>query len=86
MSRKQKLLLEALNNPKGLRFEELLLLASYFGFELERVKGSHHIFRHSTIPIKLNLQAVKNQAKPYQVQQLLNYIEEFQLKLGGEEE
>jgi hypothetical protein len=34
---------------------------------LRRVSGSHHIFAHPDIPQLINLQSVRNQAKPYQI-------------------
>jgi predicted RNA binding protein YcfA (HicA-like mRNA interferase family) len=47
-----------------------MTLAEAFGFRLARIRGSHHIFEHPTIPELLNLQESKGQAKPYQVRQL----------------
>jgi predicted RNA binding protein YcfA (HicA-like mRNA interferase family) len=84
MSKKQKLLEKALNNQRNLRFEELLLLAQYLGFELIRTKGSHHMLTHRRLEITLNLQPKDNQAKAYQVLQLIEYLEEFGLGLEDE--
>jgi hypothetical protein len=81
MSKKQKLFLKILNSQKNLRFEELVLLAQYMGFELERIKGSHHHMFHPILQIKLNLQPLDEKAKPYQVKQLLSYIEKFAILL-----
>ena len=66
----------------NVRFEELVDLAAGFGFELSRVKGSHHIFMHAAIPGLLNLQEVGGQAKPYQIRQLLRLVERYNLQLG----
>ncbi|MBN4054628.1 type II toxin-antitoxin system HicA family toxin [Nitrospira defluvii] len=52
-----------------------------FGFKLDRISGSHHIFIHSIIPELINLQDVRGKAKPYQVKQLLKIIECHNLKL-----
>ncbi len=46
--------------------------------------GSHHIFIHSNIPELLNLQNVKGKAKPYQIKQLLQLIERYDLKEENE--
>lgn len=77
----RKLLLKALNSPQNLRFAELCALASAFGYQLDRVKGSHHIFVQAEATRPLNLQEAGGKAKPYQVKQLLRDIEEFQLTL-----
>ena len=46
----QKLLRKALDNPQGLRFAEALKLAKAFGFQLDRINGSHHILKRAGIP------------------------------------
>jgi predicted RNA binding protein YcfA (HicA-like mRNA interferase family) len=63
-------------------FADLRNLAEGLGFELRRVSGSHHVFAHPDIPQIVNLQAVRGQAKPYQVRQLLRLVERYDLKLG----
>ncbi len=59
---------------------------SAFGFRLSRTKGSHHIFVHPRIRGLVNLQEVDRKAKPYQVRQLLEIVERYNLGLeaGGE--
>jgi hypothetical protein len=56
-------------------------LAEAFGFELSRIRGSHHIFEHPKLPEILNLQNDKGQAKPYQIRQFLQLVEQYDLKL-----
>ena len=56
-------------------------LVQGFGFTLDRVSGSHHIFVHPCISELVNLQKVDNQAKPYQVRQFLELVEQYNLKL-----
>jgi predicted RNA binding protein YcfA (HicA-like mRNA interferase family) len=41
----EKLLEKALTNPQNLRFAEALRLARAFGFQVARVRGSHHILK-----------------------------------------
>ena len=67
-----------------MRFVELCSLAKAFGYRLDRVKGSHHIFEHPGAARPLNIQNVKGKAKPYQVRQLLRDVEEFRLSLEEE--
>ncbi len=66
MSKKQKLLRQVLNNPKNVSFKDIVSLAEAFGFTLDRIHGSHHIFIHPDIPEFVNIQNVKGSAKPYQ--------------------
>ena len=60
-------------------------LAEAFGFRLARVKGSHHIFVHPGIQDFVNLQNDKGYAKAYQVQQFLNLVEEYSIRMEGDE-
>lgn len=82
---KEKLLRKALTTPKNLRFSEMVNLAEAFGFRLSRTSGSHNIFAHPGVRELVNLQAVKGKAKPYQVGQFLQLVEQYDLKLEDEE-
>jgi HicA-like toxin of HicAB toxin-antitoxin system len=62
-------------------FRELVSLAEAFGFQLERISGSHHVFSHPMVQELLNLQDVRGEAKPYQVRQLLRLVERYNLHL-----
>ena len=44
MSKKAKLLAKIRNNPRAVRFEELVKLLEWHGFELKRISGSHHAY------------------------------------------
>lgn len=81
MSRHRKLLAKVLAGAHNIRFEELCRLAKAFGYRLDRVSGSHHIFEHSSADRPLNLQNVGGKAKAYQVRQFLRDIEEFHLTI-----
>jgi len=82
--KKRKLLLKLLSGSKNVRFSEAVAIAEAFGFRLDRVNGSHHIFIHPKIPELLNLQDLKGKAKPYQVKQLLQLAEIHNLELEDE--
>jgi predicted RNA binding protein YcfA (HicA-like mRNA interferase family) len=62
-------------------FADLADLAEGFGFRLQRVSGSHHIFVHPDLPELVNLQNVRGEAKPYQIGQLLRLVERYNLKV-----
>jgi len=52
-----------------------------FGFQRQRVSGSHHIFVHPDLPELLNLQEVRGEAKPYQIKQFLRLVERYDVRL-----
>jgi predicted RNA binding protein YcfA (HicA-like mRNA interferase family) len=78
---KAKLLQKVLSGSRNVRFGDMIALVNAFGFRLSRTKGSHHIFSHPGIPELINLQEVHGQAKPYQIKQVLNLIERYNLTL-----
>jgi hypothetical protein len=65
-------------------FADLNDLVQSFGFQLTRVRGSYHIFKHPDIPELVNLQEVRGEAKPYQTRQFLRLVEKYNLKLEDE--
>lgn len=83
VTRPPKLLAKAIRQNQNLRFAELTALAEAFGFVLDRISGSHHIYAHSAISERLNLQDVGGKAKAYQVRQLLDLVEAYNLSLEG---
>ncbi len=69
MSRREKLLAKARNNPEGLGFNEFLTLLSQYGFTHNRTSGSHQIWvSEGTI---ISVQPKGSKAKGYQVRQFL---------------
>ncbi|MBZ0289631.1 MAG: type II toxin-antitoxin system HicA family toxin [Anaerolineae bacterium] len=46
MSKRDKLRRKLRNNPRGVRFSELETLLLRFGFQLVRIKGSHHFYHY----------------------------------------
>lgn len=79
--KKRKLLEKILSGSKNIRFAEATALAEAFGFRLDRINGSHHVFVHPDIPELINLQDVKGKVKSYQLKQLLNIIEQHNLQM-----
>jgi predicted RNA binding protein YcfA (HicA-like mRNA interferase family) len=82
---KRKLLKKLLSGSRNIRFSEAASVAEAFGFKLDRINGSHHIYVRSDVPELVNLQEVKGKAKPYQIRQLLKIIETHNLKMEDEE-
>jgi predicted RNA binding protein YcfA (HicA-like mRNA interferase family) len=81
----RKVLTRILAGSKDIRFRDLVDLVEPFGFRLNRVSGSHHIFVHPRLPELLNLQEVQGEAKPYQIRQFLKLAERYNLELGDDE-
>jgi predicted RNA binding protein YcfA (HicA-like mRNA interferase family) len=87
MTKKQKLLKKILSGSKNVRFADFVTLIEGFGFALERITGSHHIFSHPDVPQHITAQPDQNgQAKPYQLKQFARLIEKYNLKLEVGEE
>ena len=81
MNRRRLLRRLAAGAFKNVAFSDLKNLVEGFGFRLDRVTGSHHIFVHPDIPELVNLQEVKGEAKPYQIRQFLRLVERHNLRL-----
>jgi len=82
MTQRQKLIDKARNNPAGIRFREICLLAEHFGFTSRGGKGSHVVYEKDGVEEILTFQDRQGMAKPYQVKQLLAVIEKFRLGEG----
>jgi predicted RNA binding protein YcfA (HicA-like mRNA interferase family) len=66
---------------RPISFAEFERLLHAFGFKLDRTKGSHKIFKHPNFGQRVNAQPKGKFAKPYQVRQFLDIIEENGLSL-----
>jgi hypothetical protein len=71
MGKHDKLLRKVLDGSAdaSIRLDDLRALLRRLGFE-ERIRGSHHLFRHPDLDVFVNLQGVRGKAKPYQVKQV----------------
>lgn len=63
-------------------FRDFQRVLEAFGFALDRIKGSHHVYTHPRVPRPLSVQPRGNMAKPYQVDHFLDIVEEFGLEIG----
>jgi predicted RNA binding protein YcfA (HicA-like mRNA interferase family) len=71
---------------RPLSFAEFQKLLEAFGYQHVRTKGSHHIYRREDVSDNRVIQPHGKEAKPYQVQQFLDMIEEFGLTLDTDDE
>jgi len=60
-------------------FTDLCALAELVDFTFDRQGGSHKIYRHKSHPGIMNFQEVKGKAKPSQIKQLLDFIDQHGL-------
>lgn len=82
MTQIEKLYAQLVANRTSVRFRDFQRILEAFGFALERVNGSHHVYRHPAASRPLSIQPRGNQAKPYQIDQFFDIVEEFGLKIG----
>lgn len=82
MVKASKLYARLVANPEAMRFSDFQRVLRAFGFALDRIKGSHHIYEHPAVTRPLNIQPRGNMAKPYQIEQFLDIVEEFGLTIG----
>ena len=79
---------EARNSPHNFDFGDLITLAEAWGFEFQRQKGSHRIYKQEEFPYpetrrkrkwygRMNFQPSGGQAKPSQVDDLLEAIDYY---------
>ncbi|MDA0365041.1 MAG: type II toxin-antitoxin system HicA family toxin [Chloroflexi bacterium] len=69
----------------NVRFDDLVDLANGFGLREQRVVGSHRIFAHPDHGERaISLQPRRGEAKPYQIRQLLAFVERYDLNLEAE--
>ena len=67
-------------SQNNVSFTDICTLAEMAGLTFDRQNGtSHRIYRHEKHPKIMNFQAVHGKAKPYQVNQLINFIDEHKL-------
>ena len=81
MNRRRLLRRLARGAVRNVRFSDIIDLVEGFGFRLDRIRGTHHVFVHPDVPELLNLQPEGGQAKAYQTRQFLRLIEEYELRL-----
>ena len=62
-----------------MRFNDLLLVAIAFGFKFKGMKGSHVVYSRCDIKEILTFQNVNGKAKPYQVKQLIDLVDKYNL-------
>lgn len=81
MIKPAKLYTRLLESRTSMKFRDFQRVLEAFGFTLDRINGSHHQYRHPLATRPLSVQPKGNMAKPYQIDQFLDMVEEFSLTL-----
>jgi predicted RNA binding protein YcfA (HicA-like mRNA interferase family) len=84
MTKKRKLIQKLLSGSKNIQFTDAQVEIEAFGFRLDRISVSHHIYIHPDVRELINLQDVNGKAKPYQIKQFLEIVERYNLELEDE--
>lgn len=82
MSTIEKLYLSIVSGTqdKNTKFRDLQKLLDILGFEC-RIKGDHFIYSYGNLRENINIQPDSNMAKPYQVRQVRNFLQKYQIRL-----
>jgi predicted RNA binding protein YcfA (HicA-like mRNA interferase family) len=72
--RTRKLLERLKNNPTGVTFDDIRTLLLREGFRLERIAGSHHIFKMSGVTFVIPVHA--NRVKSVYVRRVIELVEQ----------
>lgn len=71
---RRELWLRLSRRPNSVRFEELERLLTLYGWELDRVRGSHHVFRKGSRKFVLPLR--RPTVRPNYVREALSLVQE----------
>jgi predicted RNA binding protein YcfA (HicA-like mRNA interferase family) len=66
---------------KNVLFKDFIAIIESFGFKLDRINGSHHIFINKKYKQLISVQSDGKDAKPYQVRQFIAMIERLNIRM-----
>lgn len=75
----RKLLQRLKNNPTGVTFDDIRTLLFREGFRLDRIAGSHHIFKRSGITFVIPVHS--NRVKSVYVKRVIELVEQAKGKV-----
>lgn len=81
MNKRKLLQAIIISRGKNVLFHDFQTLIETFGFRLDRINGSHHIYIHKSSNHMISIQSDGKDAKPYQIKQFLALIEQSNLKM-----
>jgi predicted RNA binding protein YcfA (HicA-like mRNA interferase family) len=83
MGKREKLIDRLTNNPQNAIFADIRNLLEYEGFYLDRVKGSHHVFKYAETSFVVPVH--NNKVKAIYVRKVLELIEQADTELEEED-
>ena len=84
MGKREKLIARLINSPQNTTFSDIRNLLEYEGFYLDRVTGSHHIFKYAETTFVIPVH--NNRVKAIYVRKVLELIESADPELDEEED
>ncbi|WP_373541317.1 type II toxin-antitoxin system HicA family toxin [Chamaesiphon sp.] len=84
MGKREKIIERLTNSPQNATFSDLRNLLEYEGFYLDRVTGSHHIFKYAETTFVIPVH--NNRVKAIYVRKVLELIEAADTQLNEEED
>ena len=84
MGKREKIIDRLTNSPQNATFADIRNLLEYEGFYLDRVTGSHHIFKYAEITFVIPVH--NNKVKAIYVRKVLELIASADLELDEEED
>jgi predicted RNA binding protein YcfA (HicA-like mRNA interferase family) len=84
MGKREKLVERLKNSPQNATFADIRSLLEYEGFYLDRVTGSHHIFKYAEITFVIPVH--NNRLKAIYVRKILELIDLADTELEEEDE
>lgn len=80
MTRSAKLYEQMLRVKRG-KFADLQRLLIAHGFRLDRVRGSHEVYRRDDVPEHITIQPNGKEAMDYQIREFLRIVREYQISM-----
>ncbi|WP_310481707.1 type II toxin-antitoxin system HicA family toxin [Chamaesiphon sp. VAR_48_metabat_403] len=84
MGKREKIIERLTNSPQNATFTDLRNLLEYEGFYLDRVTGSHHIFKYAETTFVIPVH--NNRVKAIYVRKVLELIESADPELDEEDD
>jgi predicted RNA binding protein YcfA (HicA-like mRNA interferase family) len=83
MTKPDKLYRQLLSSTsRSISFRDFERLLRAFGFELDRIAGSHRQYVHPDIPRSFPVQPEGKDAKRYQIREFLELVEQYALRMS----
>ena len=83
MGKREKLIDRLTNSPQSATFADVRNLLEYEGFYLDRVKGSHHVFKYAETSFVIPVH--NNRVKAIYVRKVLELIDQADTELEEED-